>query len=43
MALRKVKTKSGTLLGFRIVKPRTLTQKAKANATRKRNKMRTGK
>jgi hypothetical protein len=43
MALRKVKSKSGVLLGFRIVKPRTLSQKSKANATRKRNKMRSGK
>lgn len=39
MALRKVKTKTGTLIGMRIVKPYSAARKAKAAATRRTNKL----
>ena len=42
MATRKVKTKTGTLLGVRVVKPYSAARKAKAASTRRHNLM-TGK
>ena len=42
MATRKVKTKTGTLIGVRIVRPHSLARKSKAAATRRHNLM-TGK
>lgn len=39
MATRKIRSKSGTFLGVRIVKPKTLAQKAKSAQTRRHNLM----